>query len=61
MLFYWVVEYGYDVGLMELLMGYMKEGEKVEVVGDVLGRVVKYLENGYGRRGYVVVVGVLFR
>lgn len=42
-------------------MGYMKEGEKAEVVGDVLGRVVKHLENGHGRRGHVAVVGALLR
>ncbi|KAK4655015.1 hypothetical protein QC762_405450 [Podospora pseudocomata] len=58
---HWAAEYGYDVGLMELLMRYMKEEEKVEVVGDVLGKVLKHLENGHGRRGHVAVVGALLR
>ncbi|KAK4198752.1 ankyrin repeat-containing domain protein [Triangularia verruculosa] len=54
---HWAAEYGYDVDLVELLMGYMKEDENV--VGDVLGNVVKHLENGHGRRGHVGVVKVL--
>ncbi|KAK0744451.1 ankyrin repeat-containing domain protein [Apiosordaria backusii] len=57
---HWAAEYGYDVGLVELLMGYMKDDEKkVEVVWDVLRRVVKHLENGHGRRGHVAVVRAL--
>ncbi|KAK0673119.1 ankyrin repeat-containing domain protein [Cercophora samala] len=58
---HWAAEYGYDVDLVELLMGYMKGEEKVEVVGDVLGKVVKHLENGHGRRGHVAVVEALLR
>ncbi|KAK4179108.1 ankyrin repeat-containing domain protein [Triangularia setosa] len=58
---HWAAEHGHDVGLVELLMGCMKEDEKAEVVGDVLGKVVKHLENGHGRRGHVAIVGALLR